>query len=204
MIVARVSILLVCLLSAGIILLQNRLPAITLSFLGFQSQSLALGFWILIAVGLGLLTGSLLMQLMGASAGAPRPRAKGQGASRFTQGFTAQRSPRKKSKAGDRWVAPPPDHPISDWYSPPATDWTARPSAEGYVSHDAAETEPFRPEAGYDNDSLDELFDADFDPDADGREPERVVDADYRVISPPLRPPPAPDDWEDDFFKEDD
>jgi uncharacterized integral membrane protein len=187
--------ILLALLLAGLGLLlvfQNQMPFVV-TLLGTPLQALPLGALLLAAIILGFLTGILLLLLL-QTRGTPRKASTRRAAGRpFTPKNPFRRAQQPKASrnstsrsAKNRTTS----SGASDWHEVPDRDWTSSPNASAYRSERAPAREP-----------LPDLEDLEFQRPPQ-REPERVVDADYRVLRQPYSPPTPDEEWEDDFFKD--
>jgi hypothetical protein len=190
----RVALLLL-LLGAGVALvLQNSAP-IVVTILGSPTQPIALGWVILIAVALGLLFGAALLYLLRGAPALKSPKLPRTKRSKAKTRKPKQKAPNKTSRSSA-------NPSTSDWYQPTAQDWHDRPqkaAATEYdrrVPQDDEEDEDRSPRSRWSK-----LFETEEDEPNYPRREERVVDADYRVIRPPSRPPKDPE-WDDEFFED--
>ncbi len=188
---AIVRILLILLLvGLGLLLVfQNQMPFVV-TLLGTPLQALPLGILLLAAVILGFLTGILLLLLL-QTRGTPRKASARRpvGPSFTPKNPFRRRQPkavRNSSRSSAKNRTPTGS---SDWHEAPSRDWTSVPNGSAYRSERAPAREP-----------LPDLEELEFERPLQ-REPERVVDADYRVLRQPYSPPPPDEEWEDDFFK---
>jgi hypothetical protein len=186
----RVALFLL-LLGAGVaLILQNSVP-IVITILGSPTQPIALGWVMLAAVALGLLFGVALQYLL-----------RGTGALRSPKPSRIKRPKAKtsKQKTATRTIRSSANSSTSDWHQPPAQDWHDRPqkAAAGYdrrsPQDDEDDDQPQRSRWS-------KLFETEEDEPNYPQREERVVDADYRVIRPPNRPPKDPE-WDDEFFED--
>ncbi|MGB8702204.1 MAG: hypothetical protein WCD18_22535 [Thermosynechococcaceae cyanobacterium] len=182
----RVALVLLLLGVGAFLVLQNPIP-ITVTILGVQSLPLRLGLWVVVAVLCGVIAGSLLKGLMQRADWSPAP---------VRPQRPAAHQARRPPKAAQSPVPPSTSDPSaygSDWYTSVSPDWS-EPSPRGT----ATDYDARRPQQ-----QTDAYARRDEDDDAEPlMSRDRVVDADYRVLTPPYRGRPA-DEWEDDFFEED-
>ena len=190
------ALVLLLLLGVGFaLLLQNSAP-IAITILGTPTQPIALGWVILVAVALGLLFGGALQYLLWGTSALKTPKVPGVKRSkakprRPKQKTTPQAKRSKSTNAG-----------ASDWYQPAAQDWHGRSPQGSTTGYDARRS----PQDNEDDDQpqrsrWSRLFETEEDEPNYPRREERVVDADYRVIRPPNRPPKDPE-WDDEFFED--
>ncbi|MDY6781640.1 MAG: hypothetical protein SW833_03640 [Cyanobacteriota bacterium] len=212
----RVFILL--LLGIGLILLATQNGSLQmLVVFGYETFALPLAVWMAIAIAAGLLT-SIILQLLNtrilggrSPIGEPRnlPR-------RDREPFPEDLPPRDATeRVADRprSQSPPRDRPTSDWETPaPSSDWgevkktppkqpqpSAPPRTDFLKKPPRPSSNPSPSPAGDRNDDLPSK--------------NRVYDAPYRVVNPPVPEPPKPpeeeetwvdegEDYESDFRKE--
>ena len=199
MAIVRILLVLLLVVVGLLIVFQNQVPFV-ITILGAPLQPLPLGSLLLGGVILGFLSGILLLFLL-QTRGAPRASARRPSSKPLTPKNPFRRAQQPKaardsvkssaknrtqsstgSKAARRGTA-------SDWHEVPSQDWTGTPNASAYRSK-APAREP-----------LPDLEDLEFERPPQ-REPERVVDADYRVLQQPYSPPPLDEEWEDEFFRD--
>jgi hypothetical protein len=186
----RVALLLL-LLGAGVaLILQNSVP-IVITILGSPTQPIALGWVMLAAVALGLLFGVALQYLL---RGAPGLRSPKQPRIKRPK----SKAKNSKQKAANRTSA---NAGTSDWHQPPAKDWHDRPKKAAAAGYDRRVPQDDEDDDQPQRSRWSRLFETEEDEPNYPRREERVVDADYRVIRPPNRPPKDPE-WDDEFFEE--
>jgi uncharacterized integral membrane protein len=179
----RVVLLLITILGLGGLVAQNLSPQLPLVFLGWRSLPLPLGYWLLIAVGLGVLTGILILGLL-----------------RLSRYLTW----RQMLSSGDRSTAsgqsktggnPRSASTAQSFYTDPADEFDDQPVDRANHLREEWSYEKAQPERkGRQSGSTYSYSYKDAQASGAGR-PESVYDADYRVITPPHRPA---DDFEDD------
>jgi hypothetical protein len=223
LVIVRLVMVLVGGLTVTALWLQNQTPLLTVTILGIQLPSLSLGTLILLACGLGVLTGigfNLLLNRWQDSTKTQRsfPRRGFKSPFSFSKTAKAARKkapwfrarPKQTAHANNRRVAQ--DH-LSDWYTPPQTDWIPV-SATEYdsrwpdedFSDDDAPRRSRRAGSDFFQRSPQDEDEQTWEEDRSSRT-QRVVDAEYRVITPPqpgATPPPrrSGDEWDDEFFDE--
>ncbi len=183
-------ILLLLLMGIGLAMVMGNPTLLPVTILGTPTQPLPLWSLILGAILFGGLTGSLLLRLLESS---PSPKTKRSAKPTKKQMRTKQKakstaqkkvksSPASKTRGGSG----------TDWDTPRAEDWfgsAAKVSGTEYASRSPRDdyATPRSPQPQRTRGS------------------DRVVDADYRVITPPsVSPPPRrpKDDWDDEFFED--
>jgi hypothetical protein len=190
-------ILVLSLAAMGLSIILGNPSLLPITVLGMQTSPLPLWMLLLGAILFGVLTGTLLQQALDLK---PLPfRAV---VRRLLSKKQKTRRPQKtaKSKTAKKQngrSASAPRRPVrlrTDWDEPRPQDWFDRPqkvSAQEYVSRNSLEDDDARP---MQRPSAPEL--------------DLVVDADYRVLTPPNtvpspRPRRANDEWDDEFFDDD-
>ncbi|MCC5603335.1 LapA family protein [Nostoc favosum] len=223
MAVIRLILLVAVLGGLTLLLVQNFSPALSLVFLGVQTQPLPLAIWILFSTATGAFTSILISTLFNLS----NYFGRGQ---RQTADRRSATSPRAKATRREEFTSrpansPPPaskkEEPTSDVFD----DWETNSSKDDDWNFDEkSEEAPTRnPQAQQPNDSKTYERQSEAKSSSQSgsvysysyREPkntaagktESVYDADYRVIIPPYQPPTTnqaddDDDWE--FFDDDD
>jgi hypothetical protein len=178
----RVVLLLVTILGLGGLVAQNLSPQLPLLFLGWRSLSLPLGYWLLIAIGLGILTGVLILGLL-----------------RLSRYLTWRQmqppSDRSTASRQSKTSGNPRASTAQGFYADPADEFDDQPVDRANHLRDEWSYEKAQPERkGSQSGSTYSFSYKDTKASGAGR-PESVYDADYRVITPPHRPA---DDFEDD------
>ncbi len=180
-------LLLLSLMGIGLVMVLSNPALFPVTILGTPTLPLPLGSLILGAILCGGLTGSLLLRLLERS---PSPKTKRSAKPRKKQMRTKQKT---KSTAQKKVKSNPTSNPRgvsgTDWDTPRAEDWfgsAAKVSGTEYASRSPRD---------------------DYSTPQSPRNPgsDRVVDADYRVITPPYAAPPPrkpKDDWDDEFFED--
>jgi hypothetical protein len=206
-------ILILLLLGAGTFLAWQNQGLLVITLLGTPMQPLPLGGLLLLSILFGFGVGILLLFLLSSKAPSASSRTFRRPQSRKTKSKNPFKSlfssPFKtnpfsvpsQSKAPQSRSSYSTQRTRSDWYDPPAQDWTGSPTgsaAQEYVSRSPQAT---------DRESYPNRFAEDEPSDAFGRSrkessSDRVVDADYRVLRQPHSPPPSDDDWDDEFFQD--
>jgi hypothetical protein len=189
----RVALLLL-LLGAGVaLILQNSAP-IVITLLGSPTQPISLGWVMLIAVVLGLLFGAALQYLLRGETALKSPKLP-----RVKRSKAKARQ--SKQKAANRTNRSSTNPSTSDWYQPSAQDWHDRPQKAAATEYDRRVPQDDEEEDRSPRSRWSKLFETEEDEPNYPRREERVVDADYRVIRPPSRPPADPE-WDDEFFED--
>jgi hypothetical protein len=192
----RIALLLL-LLGAGVALFVQNSALIAITMLGMPSKPISIGVAILIAVGVGLLFGAILQHVLRGA-----PAFKTSKLPRIKRSKAKARNPKQKA-ANRTGRSKSTNASASDWYQPAAQDWHGRPLKGAATEYDARRSS----EDDYEDDEPPQrsrwssLFETEEDEPNYPRREERVVDADYRVIRPPNRPPKDPE-WDDEFFED--
>lgn len=219
-------IALLLLVGAGVVLGVQNQGLLSVTVLGMTLPLLPLGSLLLLSIALGLVIGILLLYLLqsrprrsGTARGARRSWKNGTAGNPFAfnpfQGnpFQVKKKHTKTSRPKTSKAEPNAGFSRrsgraahSDWYDTPAQDWvdSAPPKKTQGSPPDPAdlyEEDPdFYPRPAYPSPSS-EGFEEGFERSKKDPISDRVVDADYRVLKHPNRPPPSDDEWEDEFFE---
>jgi hypothetical protein len=190
-------ILLFLLIALGLSIILGNPVFLTMTVLGIQTPPMPLWVLLLGAIVLGVFTGTLLQRILDlkplpskTSVRRPLPKKKKPHRPQKTVNSKAQKKQNRRSTTASR-------RPIAsgtDWDESRPQDWFDRPqkgSATEYVSRDSQDDYFERPTQRPSTPASD-----------------RVVDADYRVLTPPYHaPPPRPrrsdSEWDDEFFDDD-
>ncbi len=190
-------ILVLSLIAMGVFLILGNPGFLPITIFGVQTSPLPLWMLLLGAILLGVLTGIVLQRVLDLKPlrfkTTVRRTASKQKKTRRPQQTGKSKNAKKqnsRSASTPRKTAPS----RTDWDEPLPQDWFDRPpkrSTKEYVSRS--------PQDDYDERPIQRPS----TPASD-----RVVDADYRVLTPPYKaPPPRPrrsnDEWDDEFFDDD-
>jgi hypothetical protein len=224
-VIVRAVLVLLLVGVAAALLLQNSTPVLALTVLGVKFPTLSLGTLILLAGGLGILTGVGFNLLFNRLQSIPA-RSRQQSRSRNKAGsFTRRKSQKsaktifgfnfgtistKTSKSQSRQPqAAVSSEGYSDWYTPPQTDWVSVSGSE-YDSRSVDEWDDDRrsDSRGSFTDFAQRSDEPFYETEGRSGRSQSVVDAEYRVLNSPNPASTSQqrqrvDEWDDDFFDED-
>jgi hypothetical protein len=231
-VIVRVVLVLLLVGVAAALLLQNSTPVLALTVLGFQLPALRLGALILLACGLGVLTGvgfNLLFNRLQSIPVRSRQqsrshnkagsftRRKSQKSARTIFGFNfgtksakTSKTQSRQSKTAEQATGQTAGYSegYSDWYAPPQTDWVSVSGSE-YDSRSVEEWDDDRrsDSRGSFTDFEQRSDEPFYETEGRSGRSQSVVDAEYRVLNSPNPASTSQqrervDEWDDDFFDE--
>ena len=211
MAVIRLFSLLVVLGGLSLLLAQNLSPALSLVFLGMRTPALPLALWILICLGSGALTTLLVASLFQVSN--YFARLVGQKNPLFSN--EANRTAKRSEPASSRHTPPPNTSQSSrqddadDWNEENTDDdWEFEETADTPASRESSVSgrdyeRPQEPKSGSKSGSSYSYSYKEPQNSGVGKT-ESVYDADFRVLTPPYKPPVAQPEEEDWGFEDED
>ena len=229
MAVIRLFLLLVVLGCLTLLLVQNWSPVLPLVFLGARTQPLPLAIWILFSIAAGAITSLLIsgcFKLSNYFAPSQPSQRRQVAASSFRANTTRAESPKSSGSNYTTSTSQPktdsnPREELDDWESNSSNDWdleqetevrdkTPKPEPQDTVRDDKNYEVNNEPKSSYRDGSYSYSYQK---PSNSGvGRTESIYDADYRVLTPPLRQTNPTenknqdqDDWKDeDWGFEDD
>lgn len=214
--IMRLILLLVVVIGLGVFAWQNWQPVLELNFLGGKTQTLPLAVWILGAIASGFFTSIIVQLLNNLSVASQQPNIK--------EPVSKQSRPNPQ----------PPENPAGNQSSYADTseddidddvfDWEEEPSSKSQTESDWEDEEEPKPQDTVKSNIYEvrqqpktatqsgSVYSYSYRESKDSGvgKTDRVYDADYRVITPPYKPPvEQQDDWtskgdDDDWGFEDD